>query len=176
MLIWLYISWNEIQVLIDPLKRSFYNDYGEEGLKGHRASSSQPGQNGFPFDRASCYRPRSAEDIFAEFFGSKQFDFGPMWRSASTNFSSGSQPENRQSNSRSVDGGVSSGGASNYPAQNTTTIENTLLCSLEELYTGSKRRMKISRKGIDAFTGYLWFFFINFHYFLSIFAWFFLIS
>jgi DnaJ homolog subfamily B member 4 len=152
-----------MQVLSDPLKRSIYNEYGEDGLKGHMASSPQPGQNGQDQGR---FRPRSAEDIFAEFFGSQNFDFGPMWHSSSVKFpsygggggsnmnSSGASCQNRPKY-RSFDGGGSSGGTPNYPARKASPVENKLLCSLEELYTGSTRKMKISRKGIDPSTRYV---------------------
>ncbi|KAJ4797912.1 hypothetical protein LUZ62_049158 [Rhynchospora pubera] len=145
------------EILIDPLKRSIYNEYGEEGLKlGHQASSSpKPGQNSS--ERAG-FRPRNAEDIFAEFFGSQNFDFGPMWHAASMRFQSysgdgGSStgsfggPRRHQQNYRSFDGGVP-----NYPASKATPVENKLPCSLEELYTGSTRKMKISRRVIDPST------------------------
>lgn len=158
----------EMQVLSDPLKRSIYNEYGEDGLKGHMASSPQPGQNGQDTGR---FRPRSAEDIFAEFFGSQNFDFGPMWHSSSVRFPSysgnggGNSGSNMNSfggshwnhlNYRSFDGGVRSGGVpNNNPARKAAPVEKKLLCHLEELYTGSTRKMKISRRGIDPSTGYV---------------------
>ncbi|KAJ1704531.1 hypothetical protein LUZ63_004310 [Rhynchospora breviuscula] len=150
------------EILIDPLKRSIYNEYGEEGLKlGHLASSSpKPGQNSS--ERAG-FRPRNAEDIFAEFFGSQNFDFGPMWHAASMRFQSYSGdggggtgsfggPRRHQQNYRSFDGGVGSGGVPNYPNSKAALVENKLPCSLEELYTGSTRKMKISRRVIDPST------------------------
>ncbi|CAN1354810.1 DnaJ homolog subfamily B member 13 [Linum perenne] len=70
------------EVLSDPQKRAVYDQYGEEGLK---------------------FNPRSADDIFAEFFGNSS-PFG----------------------------------------------ENKLPCSLEDLYKGTTKKMKISRDILDA--------------------------
>ncbi|KAJ4790939.1 DnaJ like subfamily B member 4 [Rhynchospora pubera] len=48
---------------------------------------------------------------------------------------------------RSFDGGVP-----NYPASKAAPVENKLPCSLEELCSGSTRKMKISRRVIDPST------------------------
>ncbi|OMO55091.1 hypothetical protein COLO4_36203 [Corchorus olitorius] len=68
------------------------------------------------------FNPRNADDIFAEFFG------GPEKR-----FHGG-------------DGGVASQGN-----KKAAPVESKLLCSLEELYKGGRRKMRISRTVPDEF-------------------------
>lgn len=138
-----------IQVLSDPKKRATYDQYGEEGLK----DMPPPGNSGPPFGNDSAgpngFNPRNAEDIFAEFFGSSPFGFGSSGPGRSSRFHS--------------DGGVFGGFGSTdniFRSYNEGTmprkpppVESKLPCSLEELYTGSTRKMKISRTVVSA-SGY----------------------
>lgn len=41
------------------------------------------------------------------------------------------------------------GGSMNQAARKASPIENTLPCSLEELYNGTTKKMKISRQVVD---------------------------
>ncbi|EPS65985.1 hypothetical protein M569_08788, partial [Genlisea aurea] len=111
------------EVLSDPQKRKIYDLRGEEGLKD------------MPSPPAS-----SAEDIFAEFFGSSPFVFGSCGGGRSSRFPS--------------DGGggglfADASPSPPPPLKKPPPVETKLPCTLEELYTGSTRKMKISRKVVD---------------------------
>ncbi|KAK8921070.1 hypothetical protein KSP39_PZI019908 [Platanthera zijinensis] len=135
------------EVLSDPQKKLVYDQYGEEGLKG----IPPPGNsgNGAKGSGDFVFNPRNAEDIFAEFFGSSPFEFGSMNRAKSTRFQSDGAggffggPENVF---RSYSEGVRMGGGGQL--KKAPAIESKLACSLEELYMGSTRKMKISRNVI----------------------------
>ncbi|KAJ8493622.1 hypothetical protein OPV22_015343 [Ensete ventricosum] len=134
------------EVLSDPQKRGVYDQYGEDGLKG----MPPPGSSGGPND--VHFNPRNAEDIFAEFFGSSPFGFGSMGRAKSMRFQSDSGLFGGFGGAENVfrsytDGiGTGMGGQPRKPP----AVESKLSCSLEELYTGSTRKMKISRNVMDA--------------------------
>lgn len=120
-------------VLSDPNKRQIYDQYGEDGLTATETASSQQ-QNyssGNNNNNAGFrYYPRDAEDIFAEFFGASEKVFGGggggggRFKSAEA----GSQTNRKTPVNRKA------------PA-----IESKLACTLEELYKGGRRKMKISR-------------------------------
>ncbi|RWR72948.1 dnaJ subfamily B member 4 [Cinnamomum micranthum f. kanehirae] len=125
------------EVLSDPQKRALYDQYGEENGK-------PGGPNDFNFNH------RNAEDIFTEFFGSSPFEFSSMGRAKSVRkpdsafFGGFSGPENFRSQTEGA--GATVGGAPRKPPP----VESMLPCSLEDLYNGSTRKMKISRNVVDA--------------------------
>lgn len=130
-----------------------YDQYGEEGLKGMPppGSGSAPSYSNGTSDYH--FNPRNAEDIFAEFFGTNPFGFGSMGQSRSTRYQTegggmfgGAGGAENIFKTYSEGPGVGSGGAPRKAAP----VESKLACSLEELYGGSTRKMKISRNVTDA--------------------------
>lgn len=93
------------------------------------------------------FNPRSADDIFSEFFGfSSPFmsDIGGGARASGSGFPGGMFSDHMFHSFRS-----GAGEASNVPRKG-APIERTLPCSLEDLYKGTTKKMKISRDVIDA--------------------------
>ncbi|GFY88401.1 DNAJ heat shock family protein [Actinidia rufa] len=106
-------------VLSDSEKRQIYDLYGEEALKSGQFAPSSGG-------RGSRFNTRDADDMFAEFFGGSD-DAG-------------------KSRSFGENGFVNSDGDfGDRTGPKADDVENKLVCSLEELYKGCRRKMKISR-------------------------------
>lgn len=142
-------------VLSDKNKRTVYDQYGEEGLK----AGGVPPPNGFPFKAQSGtgfggpgagshqfffnmggggrggFKARRAEDIFSEFFGA---GFDPFSAMDEDDDDYGGIP---YGGGFSRFGGASAGGKTTVP-----TLRRTLPCSLEELYTGTTKKLKVARK------------------------------
>lgn len=127
-----------------------YDQYGEEGLKGQ---VPPPGAGGFSAgqDGSASFRfnPRSADDIFSEFFGFTT-PFGGMGdmggRGPGASFGRGAFGEDIFASFRNASGDGPSGSL----PRKAPAIERTLPCSLEDLYKGTTKKMKISRDVIDA--------------------------
>ncbi|CAI5537507.1 unnamed protein product [Closterium sp. Naga37s-1] len=95
------------------------------------------------------FKPRKAEEVFAEVFGNSPFAAGPD--TAGTPYRSPKVsphvPTTPTDHGPQIEGHTSDLPS---PGPKKAVVENRLLCSLEELYSGSTRKMKISRNFIDA--------------------------
>ncbi|XP_039033524.1 dnaJ homolog subfamily B member 1-like [Hibiscus syriacus] len=138
-------------VLSDPLKRAVYDRYGKEEPKGqvpppHGGGGTTFSQTG---DDPNVFRsksnPRTADDIFSE----------PSGRRGEGGGNSGM---NGGSSSRAFggifgdDASSSSGGSRpmNQSPHKAPPVGTTLPCSLEDLYKGIPKKVKISREISDA--------------------------
>lgn len=145
-----------IKVLSDTQKRAIYDRYGEGSLKGGMpqpdagvASFFQTGDGTTTFR----FNPRNANSIFEEVFGYSR-PHGGM----GMGFGGGSCRGMRGGSwvSRSFGGmfGRDMFGEgrpmSQGPRRKAPPIENRLPCSLEELYKGTTKKMKISREIVHA--------------------------
>ncbi|CAN1354809.1 DnaJ homolog subfamily B member 13 [Linum perenne] len=121
------------EVLSDPQKRAVYDQYGEEGLKGQ----VPPPNGGGEMPSSFRFNPRSADDIFAEFFG--------MGGGRGARFPGGLFGDD-------IFGGGGGGSMHHHTSapRKAGPIENKLPCSLEDLYKGTTKKMKISRDILDA--------------------------
>jgi len=137
------------EVLSDKQKREIYDQYGEEGLKGEGggaggAGGFPGGAGGFPggsFTFTSggpgggFYRPGNAEDIFAQFFGSNMFGRGGGGGGMSFDFG----------NMGDMEMGGFSSNAGRRGKRKGKTVEVPLKVSLEDLYSGVPKKIKITR-------------------------------
>lgn len=132
------------EVLSDKDKRQVYDAYGEEGLKGGMPGGTSaagggpsmfPGGFHFRSGGGAGFRPRNEFDIFEQMFG-PGFVFADD-DDELRSFASGA-PSYGSRRSRSASG----------PAP----VRKALPCSLEELYTGCTKKLKVTKKAYDMTT------------------------
>jgi len=140
-------------VLSDAQKRQIYDQVGEEGLRGQASGNAEAGRTHFTF--------MNAEDIFKQFFGNSSFGMGNMGSSEHGNrghFSRGFQQMNDDGMSGFTFSNMGGHGMNdnmdtdmhNTHSQQAEAVETPLHCSLEELYTGTTKKMRISRKRLGS--------------------------
>ncbi|GAB2298640.1 hypothetical protein Dimus_032710 [Dionaea muscipula] len=154
------------EVLSDGQKRAIYDQYGEEGLKGQMPppDAGGPGSGGSTFFQTgegpnvfrTTFNPRNANDIFTEFFGFSSPFSGMSGMGGGTSgggpMGGGMKGGSRFNSMFGDDIFTSFGDArpmSSGPRK-AHPIESPLPCSLEELYKGTTKKMKISREIADA--------------------------
>jgi len=138
------------EVLSDQEKRSIYDQFGEEGLKGGMGAG---GAQGFPGGGVR-FQFRNANDIFSQFFGNN-FNVNSMFGddmgdgSRTYTFSSGPSFGRRNGKKRSpfesmFTGGMG-GGHDPMEAPQDEPVVKEFQCSLEQLYTGCQRKFDIKK-------------------------------
>jgi len=162
-----------VEVLTDKTKRQIYDAYGEEGLKGGApppgaggaggmGDGGQAFPGGFTFTTSGGpgggfggFHPRDANEIFAQFFGGMGGGRGM--------FGGGDEDEDMGQGGgmggmggfANLFGGMGGGGhghgrqAQRGPKKN-PPIKYKLTLSLEDLYTGITKKMKITKTRTDA--------------------------
>lgn len=129
------------EVLSNRCKRRIYDKYGEQGLKN---GMDEPGGCSFSFN----IDPR---ETFKSFFGENSpfNDFDALFEGMDQNFDDIFKKANASffpncSGRGGYSGGC--GGFRNGPLNQDPPVEHELKVSLEEIYTGCTKRMRITRK------------------------------
>ncbi|XP_052655950.1 dnaJ homolog subfamily B member 1 isoform X1 [Harpia harpyja] len=134
-------------VLSDPKKREIFDKYGEEGLKGGAPTSGPGGSNGPTFTYTFRGDPHA---MFAEFFdGRNPFDTFFVQRN-------GDDEDGEDTFTTFHVGGFGSvgfprgrGGAEGGCRKQDPPVLYDLKVSLEEIYSGCTKKMKISHKRLN---------------------------
>ncbi|KAI9265025.1 hypothetical protein BDA99DRAFT_40790 [Phascolomyces articulosus] len=167
------------EVLSDKNKRTIYDQYGEEGLKGGAPPPGAGGAGGFPGGAGGFsggfpgggggfqpFHPSDADDIFKHFFAS----MGGMGGGGGGGMGGGIPRGTRMYTDDDDD--MMGGGAGGMPGgfgfgggmprgtrraqqqpQKPPAIKRPLPISLEDLYKGTTKRLKVTRKIRDGATG-----------------------
>lgn len=158
------------EVLVDKNKREIYDRWGEEGLKGGAPPPSSSGggmggmggmPGGFSFGGMGGgrggFNPSSAEDIFAQFFGGmggmggrRGGMGGGMGGGMPGGFSFGGMGGGSDSDDDGMGGMFGGmGGRQSRKPRKAEPIKRQINCSLEELFSGCTKKMKITKTLMD---------------------------
>jgi len=146
------------EVLSDKQKRHIFDTYGEEGLKGQTPSGPGGGEGGMPGGFHSfrtgpgggsfSFTPSSAEDIFSQFFGGRN-PFGSMGRGGGRGAHFGEEEEEDPFGMFGGMGGMPGMRSGRGGPRKAAPIKRTFECSLEDLYSGTTKKMKITKTLVD---------------------------
>ncbi|KFK43323.1 hypothetical protein AALP_AA1G109800 [Arabis alpina] len=133
------------EVLSDPQRRQIYDQYGEEGLKSSDLpTAAETAAQNRSYSSEFPYYPRDAEDIFEEFFREDSYPGGR------TRGDGGHGGDGRRK-FKSAEAGSQANRKTPPVNRKAPAIESKLACTLEELYKGAKKKMRISRVVPDDF-------------------------
>ncbi|KAI8081439.1 DnaJ domain-containing protein [Halteromyces radiatus] len=155
------------EVLSDKNKRAIFDQYGEEGLKaGPAPSGGEPGgfsgfsteggafPGGFTFTSTGGggYHPSSADDIFKHFFSAfgGGEDLGGGMPGFSFQSMGGGRPKSSSRFAQQSGFGDFDSFGQTQTNQKPPAIKRPLPVTLEALYTGTTKRLKVTRKQPDA--------------------------
>jgi DnaJ homolog subfamily B member 4 len=156
------------EVLSDPEKKRIYDQVGEEGLNGGfpgGAGDESGAGPSFHFSQmpngmrgGQSFHFSNADDIFRNFFGTSDafaaegvdiggmggFPFGAAF---------GGMPGGARMGGGSMPGGFSSRSPTSQPTQKAPPVNHNLNVTLEDLYTGITKRVRITKKIYDEASG-----------------------
>ncbi|KAF1407638.1 hypothetical protein FQV23_0001282, partial [Spheniscus humboldti] len=134
-------------VLSDPKKREIFDKYGEEGLKGGAPTSGPGGSNGPTFTYTFRGDPHA---MFAEFFdGRNPFDTFFVQRNGDDEDGDDTFTTFHVGGFGSVGFPRGRGGAEGTCRKQDPPVLYDLKVSLEEIYSGCTKKMKISHKRLN---------------------------
>eukprot|EP00054_Salpingoeca_dolichothecata_P011307 m.62805 g.62805 ORF g.62805 m.62805 type:complete len:332 (-) comp19403_c0_seq1:22-1017(-) len=139
-------------VLSDAEKKKVYDQYGEEGLKGGIPGGSGGSGPSFHFSGGpgGGFDQKAAEEIFKQFFGGggggSMFSFGGDDDDGGFGLGGGGHPFFSMGQSQSQ-------GRGRRQRSKPQVVKRKLGCTLEELYSGFEKKLKVTKKIQDSQTG-----------------------